>query len=75
MTTLLWGRFVFGMFNRDVLRDPIGGFYRLDTDLSLERLPLPPEQADAVCHPRLGFVEDARQKVRKAKEGLTPYFT
>ncbi len=35
------GRFVFGMFNQD--EDPkhaIGGFYRLNRDLSLERLPL-----------------------------------
>jgi L-arabinonolactonase len=35
------GRFVFGMFNED--SDPkaaIGGFYRLNLDLSLERLPL-----------------------------------
>lgn len=35
------GRFVFGMFNQD--SDPraaIGGFYRLNRDLTLERLPL-----------------------------------
>lgn len=35
------GRFVFGMFNQqDNPRAPIGGFYRLNRDLSLERLPL-----------------------------------
>jgi len=35
------GRFVFGTLNEDPGRAPIGSFYRLDTDLSLERLPLP----------------------------------
>jgi L-arabinonolactonase len=35
------GRFVFGTFNQaDDPKHPIGGFYRLDRDLSLERLPL-----------------------------------
>jgi L-arabinonolactonase len=35
------GRFVFGVFNQDENpKDPIGGFYRLNRDLSLERLPL-----------------------------------
>lgn len=35
------GRFVFGMFNQDSNpRAAIGGFYRLNRDLSLERLPL-----------------------------------
>jgi L-arabinonolactonase len=35
------GRFVFGTFNQDSNpRAPIGGFYRLNRDLSLERLPL-----------------------------------
>lgn len=35
------GRFVFGMFNQaDHPKHPIGGFYRLNRDLSLERLPL-----------------------------------
>lgn len=44
------GRFVFGMFNRNVPRDPIGGFYRLNTDLTLERLPLPPAAiANSIC--------------------------
>jgi L-arabinonolactonase len=35
------GRFVFGMFNQqDNPKLPLGGFYRLDLDLRLERLPL-----------------------------------
>jgi L-arabinonolactonase len=35
------GRFVFGMFNQaDDPKHPVGGFYRLNTDLSIERLPL-----------------------------------
>lgn len=35
------GRFVFGMFNQqDSPKLPLGGFYRLNLDLSLERLPL-----------------------------------
>src|SRR5450830_1270962 len=35
------GRFVFGTLNEDRGRAPIGSFYRLNTDLSVERLPLP----------------------------------
>lgn len=35
------GRFVFGMFNQDSdPREPVGSFYRLNRDLTLERLPL-----------------------------------
>ena len=35
------GRFVFGMFNQeDGPKRPLGGFYRLGTDLRLERLPI-----------------------------------
>ena len=35
------GRFVFGMFNQEENpKRPLGGFYRLNTDLCLERLPL-----------------------------------
>lgn len=35
------GRFVFGMFNQEAApKRPLGGFYRLNTDLSLERLPI-----------------------------------
>lgn len=36
------GRFVFGTLNEDPARAPIGRFYRLNTDLSLDILPLPP---------------------------------
>ncbi|RDI98743.1 SMP-30/gluconolactonase/LRE family protein [Dyella solisilvae] len=38
------GRFVFGTLHEptdDAPREPIGGYYRLNRDLSLERLPLP----------------------------------
>lgn len=35
------GRFVFGTLNEDPGRAPIGSFYRLNTDLTLERLALP----------------------------------
>lgn len=35
------GRFVFGTLNEDAGRAPIGSFYRLNIDLSLERLDLP----------------------------------
>jgi L-arabinonolactonase len=35
------GRFVFGMFNQaEDPKHPVGGFYRLNADLTLERLPL-----------------------------------
>ena len=36
------GRFVFGMFNQTVNGGPIGHFYRVNADLTVERLPLPP---------------------------------
>lgn len=35
------GRFVFGTMNEADKPQPIGGFYRLNLDLSVERLPLP----------------------------------
>jgi L-arabinonolactonase len=35
------GRFVFGTKDESSPARPVGGFYRLNTDLSLERLPLP----------------------------------
>lgn len=35
------GRFVFGTLNEEAGRAPIGSFYRLNHDLTLERLPLP----------------------------------
>ena len=45
------GRFVFGMFNqKHSPREAIGGFYRLNCDLSLERLPLGPVAiANSIC--------------------------
>ncbi len=45
------GRFVFGMFNEaSNPKAPIGGFYRLNADLTLERLPLPPAAiANSIC--------------------------
>jgi L-arabinonolactonase len=45
------GRFVFGMFNqKSDPRDPVGSFYRLNHDLSLERLPLPHVAiANSIC--------------------------
>lgn len=36
------GRFVFGMFNQAAEGAPIGHFYRVHADLTIERLPLPP---------------------------------
>jgi L-arabinonolactonase len=45
------GRFVFGMFNqKGDPREPLGSYYRLNHDLSLERLPLPPVAiANSIC--------------------------
>jgi L-arabinonolactonase len=45
------GRFVFGMFNQDSNpRAAVGSFYRLNCDLSLERLPLGPVAiANSIC--------------------------
>lgn len=45
------GRFVFGTFNQDSdPRLPIGGLYRLNRDLTLERLPLGPVAiANSIC--------------------------
>ncbi|NHZ40745.1 SMP-30/gluconolactonase/LRE family protein [Massilia sp. CCM 8693] len=44
------GRFVFGTFNEVEPRLPIGGFYRLNRDLRLERLPLPHVAiANSIC--------------------------
>ena len=45
------GRFVFGMFNQDENPKPaVGGFYRLNLDLSLESLPLPKAAiANSIC--------------------------
>ncbi|MES2898862.1 MAG: SMP-30/gluconolactonase/LRE family protein [Pseudomonadota bacterium] len=44
------GRFVFGTFHENEPRERIGGFYRLNGDLSLERLPLPAcAIANSIC--------------------------
>jgi L-arabinonolactonase len=45
------GRFVFGMFNQDDNpKQALGSFYRLNLDLSLERLPLGPVAiANSIC--------------------------
>ena len=45
------GRFVFGMFNQDENpKRAVGGFYRLNLDLSLESLPLPKAAiANSIC--------------------------
>lgn len=44
------GRFVFGTMHEGAVKSAIGGFYRLNTDLVLERLPLPPVAiANSIC--------------------------
>ncbi|RJG24376.1 SMP-30/gluconolactonase/LRE family protein [Massilia cavernae] len=44
------GRFVFGTFNEAVPKEAIGGFYRLNHDLSLDRLDLPKVAiANSIC--------------------------
>ena len=44
------GRFVFGTLDERSSREAIGSFYRLNLDLSLERLPLPPVAiSNSIC--------------------------
>lgn len=44
------GRFVFGTLDERADKQAIGGYYRLNTDLTLERLPLPPcAIANSIC--------------------------
>ena len=44
------GRFVFGTFNQAEPRERIGGFYRLNRELTLEKLPLPScAIANSIC--------------------------
>jgi len=44
------GRFVFGTLDERPVRDAIGGFYRLNHDLGVERLPLPPVAiSNSIC--------------------------
>ena len=63
------GRFVFGMFNQaDNPKHALGGFYRLNLDLSLERLPLPNAAiANSICFSpdgrRLYFADSAQKAI------------
>lgn len=44
------GRFVFGTLDEDASRQPIAGFYRVNHDLSVEKLPLPGVAiSNAIC--------------------------
>lgn len=61
------GRFVFGMFNQaEHPKHALGGFYRLNLDLSLERLPLPNAAiANSICFSPNGrrmYFADSTQK-------------
>ena len=61
------GRFVFGMFNQaENPKHALGGFYRLNLDLSLERLPLPNAAiANSICFSPNGrrmYFADSTQK-------------
>lgn len=64
------GRFVFGMFNQeDGLKRALGGFYRLNTDLSLERLPLAPAAiANSICFSpdgrRMYYADSVTREIR-----------
>jgi L-arabinonolactonase len=63
------GRFVFGMFNQaDHPKHALGGFYRLNLDLSLERLPLPNAAiANSICFSpngrRMYFADSAQKAI------------
>ena len=63
------GRFVFGMFNEaDQPKHALGGFYRLNLDLSLERLPLPNAAiANSICFSpdgrRMYFADSAQKAI------------
>ena len=63
------GRFIFGMFNpAEQPKDALGGFYRLNLDLSLERLPLPNAAiANSICFSpdgrRLYFADSAQKAI------------
>ena len=65
------GRFVFGMVNEDDDAQATGGFYRLNLDLSLERLPLGPvATASGICFSpdgrRMYFADAATGEIRFA---------
>ena len=63
------GRFVFGMFNQaEHPKHALGGFYRLNLDLSLERLPLPNAAiANSICSSpngrRMYFADSAQKAI------------
>jgi len=63
------GRFVFGMFNQDDNpKHALGGFYRLNLDLTLEKLPLPHAAiANSICFSpdgrRMYFADSARKAI------------
>lgn len=64
------GRFVFGMFNQDPgPKAPVGGFYRLNLDLTLERLPLGTVAiANSICFSpdgrRMYFADSVTREIR-----------
>jgi L-arabinonolactonase len=64
------GRFVFGMFNQeDGPKRALGGFYRLNTDLSVERLPLANAAiANSICFSpdgrRMYYADSATREIR-----------
>jgi len=65
------GRFVFGMFNQDDPKPALGGFYRLNLDLSLERLPIGTAAiANSICFSpdgrRMYFADSAEGALRYA---------
>ena len=63
------GRFVFGMFNQaEPPKHALGGFYRLNLDLALERLPLPNAAiANSICFSpngrRMYFADSAQKAI------------
>ena len=63
------GHFVFGMFNQaENPKHALGGFYRLNLDLSLERLPLPNAAiANSICFSpdgrRMYFADSAQKAI------------
>ena len=64
------GRFVFGMFNQaENPKTALGSFYRLNLDLSLERLPLPKAAiANSICFSpdgrRMYFADSMTREIR-----------
>ena len=64
------GRFVFGMFNQeDGPKRALGGFYRLNTDFTLERLPLANAAiANSICFSpdgrRMYYADSATREIR-----------